>query len=200
MAQENTSNKRNGQKTELSAKEKQIEKRNQEMARRKAEAEAREQALKAKKKKRLIIAVVAAVLVVAIVCGITIPLVIAQRNKYIKVNFKTLAVPTSVAEAQKLTQYNHRNVEMEGYAFPCGTNRYYVLCKEEVQSCPYVTGQVPDNGVRMEMKDGSRFDAYYNTRVRIRGRLEINTVAVEKFEGLETYMYLVIDKIEEIEQ
>lgn len=184
----------------MANKDKQIEKRNQEMARRKAEAEARENERKAKQKKKLIIVIVAAVLVVAIACGVGIPLGIKQNNKYMKVDFKKLAVPTTVAEAQSsgLVPYNGKNVVMEGYAFPCGSNKYYVLCKEEVATCPYVTGTVPNNGVRMEMKDGTRFNLYSNARVRIWGTMKINTVAVEKFEGQETYMYLIIDKVEEI--
>ena len=183
----------------MANKDKQIEKRNQEIARRKAEAEAREQALKAKKKKNAIIIVVAVVLVVAIACGVGIPVGLRQSTKYTKVNFKSLPVPTTVAEAQNsnLVQYNGKNVVMEGYTFAC-TSKYYVLCKSAVQSCPYVTGTVPNNGVRMEMKDGSYFNLGNNAKVRIYGKLKINTVAVEKFEGQETYMYLILDKIEEI--
>ena len=181
-------------------KERQIEKRNQEMARRKQEAEAMAQALRAKKRKSVVIVVVVVALVIAIGCGIAIPVAIAQSNKYQKVNFRTLPVPTTAQEAQsaELVRYNQRNVEMEGYTFAC-TSQYYVLCKNAVKTCPYVAGSVPDNGVRMEMKDGSHFNLGSNAHVRIRGKLYVNTRNVEYFEkGLETYMYLVVDTIEQI--
>ncbi|MBQ4444223.1 MAG: hypothetical protein II896_06190 [Clostridia bacterium] len=181
----------------MANKDKQIEKRNREMARRKAEAEARTQALKAKKRKRAIIAIVAACLVVAVVCAVTVGVTIAKSNKYTELDFKTLKVPTTAAEAQSMQKYGHQNVIMEGYTFAC-TSKYYVLCKSAVSSCPYVTGTIPDNSIRMEMKDGSYFTLGNNARVRIWGRLEINTTGTEKFEGQETYMYLVLDKIEEI--
>ena len=182
----------------MANKDKQIEKRNQEMARRKAEAEAREQALKAKKKKNAIIAIVVVSIVVLITCAIAIPLGIMQSRKYTEVNFKKLSVPTTIAEAQSMPQYNKRNVVMEGYTFAC-TSRYYVLCKSEVQACPYVVGSVPNNGVRMEMKNESRFPTLgSNVRVRVYGTMYVNAVNVEMFEGLETYMWLELDKIEEI--
>ena len=181
----------------MANKDKQIEKRKQEMERRKAEAEAREQAVAAKKKKRVTIAVVAAVLVVAITCAIAIPVAVAQHNKYMEVNFKTFKVPTTVAEAQTMQQYNHRNVVMTGYSFPC-TAKANVLCKSAVSSCPYVTGVIPDNGIVMKRKDGKAFNLGNNEHIRIYGRMEINTVAVEQFEGQDTYIYLIVDKVEEI--
>jgi len=181
----------------MAVKDKQIEKRNQEMARRKAEAEAREAALKAKKKKTATIAIVVSLVVVLVACAIAIPLGVMNSKKYSEVNFKRLTVPTSIAEAQSMPQYNKKNVVMEGYTFAC-TSRYYVLCKTEVASCPYVVGSVPDNGVRMEMRDKSYFNLGNNAHVRIRGTMYVNAVNVEKFEGYETFMYLVVDKIEEI--
>lgn len=186
-----------GQTPRKTNKDKQIEKRNQEMARRKAEAEARQQAIKAKKKKRIIIIAVAVVLVVAIVCAVAIPVGIQRSRTYKEVNFRTLTVPTTAEQAAGLPQYNRMKVEMEGYTFPC-TSKYYVLCKTAVNSCPYVAGSVPNNGIRMEMADGSYFNQGNNAHVRIHGTLRVNTVNVEKFEGFETYMYLVVDKIEEI--
>lgn len=181
----------------MANKDKQIEKRNQDMARRKAEAETQAKALQAKKRKRLFIALIASALVVAIVCAVAIPLGVRNHNQYKKVNFKTLSVPTTVEQAASMPQYNKMKVEMEGYTFPC-TSRYYVLCKAAVNACPYVAGSVPNNGVRMEMKDGSYFNLGQNAHVRIYGTLRINTVNVEKFEGFETYMYLIIDKVETI--
>ena len=182
----------------MANKDRQIEKRNQEMARRKAEAEAREAEMRMKKKKRILIACIAAALVVAIACGVGIPLGVRQHNQYMEVNFRNLPVPTTVSEAQQLPQYNHRKVKLEGYTFPC-TSIYYVLCKTAVSACPYVAGAVPNNGVRMEMKDGSRFQQLgQNAHVRVYATMEINTRNVELFEGYETYMYLVVDKIETI--
>ena len=178
-------------------KDKQIEKRNQEMARRKAEAEAREKADKAKKKRATIIAIVVVSVVVLVTCAVAIPLAVIKSHKYTEVNFKKLAVPTTIAQAQAMPQYNKRKVIMEGYTFAC-TSKYYVLCKSEVASCPYVVGSVPDNGIRMEMKDGSRFNEGNNAHVRIHGTMYVNAVNVEKFEGFEPFMYLVVDKIEEI--
>ena len=180
-----------------SQKDKQIEKRNQEMARRKAEAEAREKEAKAKKKRATIIAIVVATVVVLVTCAIAIPLGIAKNKAYAEVNFKRLAVPTTIADAQALPQYNKKKVIMEGYTFAC-TSKYYVLCKTEVASCPYVVGSVPDNGIRMEMKDGSYFNLGNNAHVRVHATMYVNAVNVEKFEGFETFMYLVVDKIEEI--
>lgn len=177
-------------------RERQNERRKQEMERRRAAAEAQQKALAQKQKRTAIIITVAVLLVIAIVCGVAIPVGINKSREYTKVNFKALAVPTTKSEATAMVGYNNKKVELEGYTFPC-TSIYYVLCKTTVNSCPYVEGSVPSDGVRMNMAGYYYFDNIgQNKHVRVKGTLHVNTLTVDYFEGYETWMYLVVDKIE----
>ena len=165
------------------------------MARRKAEAETRAREAAAKKKKKVIILVAVLCTIVVVVLAVAVPLAVIKANKYTALDFRTVAVPTTTAQARKaVDKYNQRTVSIEGYLYPCGSST--VLCKEKVYTCPYVTGSIPSDSILVRKREGVFGINQQYVNARLSGTLVVSLGGTVKFEDQETYMYMLVDKVE----
>lgn len=171
------------------------EKRKQEMARRKAAAEARQREVAAKKKKKRLIIIAIACAVVLVTLAIAVPIAVTNATQYKAINFRTVSVPTTAAQARgAVDDYNQRKVTLEGYLFPCGKST--VLCKEIVSTCPYVTGSIPTDSILVRKREGIFGVSQQYVMARVSGTLVVSSGGTIKFEDQETYMYMLVDKVE----